>query len=520
MIRVVVFLVLVGLLALGVAWFADRPGDVAITWLGYRIETSVMVALFAVALVVLAAIAAWSILRFLMRSPRNVSRFMRDRRVTKGHRAISRGLIAIGTGDAGTARRLSGEANKLLPHEPLALLLSAQSAQLSGEPGDAERAFRAMAERPDTKLLGLRGLYIEAQRRNDTRGARLYAEEAAKTEPGFNWASQAVLDFRCAANDWTGALERLEQMKSGLDRAVYRRQRAVLLTARAIALAENDLDVSRELALEAVKLAPSLVPAAALAGRQLAEAGERRKAAKILDAAWRAQPHPDLAEAYGQTRLGASARERLTRLQALASKTPGHIEAALAVARAALDAREFPAARSALEPFVGMPTQRVAELMADIEQEEHGDSGRARQWMARAVHAAPDPVWTADGAVSDRWLPVSPVSGKLDAFQWKVPVAEIGITRPVIEAEPATETQAETPILPTPEPVRRSKSKSGARIRSEKPRAAEPVIPLVHAPDDPGLAQMEIDDRLDRDPQPAPPPRTSDTWQRFKQLFR
>ena len=74
----------------------------------------------------------------------------------------------------------------------------------------------------------------------------------------------------------------------GLDKASYRRRRAVLLTARALALADRDRDLSRDLAREAVKLAPSLVPAAALAGRQLAEAGERRKATRILDTAWRA----------------------------------------------------------------------------------------------------------------------------------------------------------------------------------------------------------------------------------------
>ena len=41
---------------------------------------------------------------------------------------------------------------------------------------------------------------------------------------------------------------------------------------------------------------------------------------------------------------------------------------------------------------------------------------------ARA-HAPRDPAWTADGFVSERWLPVSPVTGRLDAFEWKVPLA-------------------------------------------------------------------------------------------------
>ena len=43
MIRVALFLVAIGCLALGVAWIADRPGDVVITWQGRHIEMSVMV---------------------------------------------------------------------------------------------------------------------------------------------------------------------------------------------------------------------------------------------------------------------------------------------------------------------------------------------------------------------------------------------------------------------------------------------------------------------------------------------
>src|SRR5207237_10687785 len=78
-----------------------------------------------------------------------------------------------------------------------------------------------------------------------------------------------------------------------------------------------------------------------------------------------------------------------------------------------------------LAPVVGGRRRRVARLMAEIERTEHGDSGRTRAWTLRAVRALHDPVWTADGYVSDRWRPVSPVSGRLDAFQWQTPVAAL-----------------------------------------------------------------------------------------------
>jgi len=515
MIRVVLFLLSVSVIAWGFAWVADRPGQVAITWMGYRVETSVMVAAFAVAALILIAMAGWAIVRAILRSPEHVSLFFRHRRAIKGYLAVSRGLIAVGAGDLRLARKSADEAARLSPGDPLALLLTAQSAQMAGDSVAAERAFRDMSTRDNTKLLGLRGLYIEARRRNDLNAARLAAEEAAKTQPGVVWAGLALLDYHCAAKDWSGALDVLDHMKSTLEKPDYRRKRAVLLVARAQAIEDIDRDTSRALVFESVKLAPDLVPAAALAGRRLAEAGDVRKARKILETAWAINPHPDIAESYANVRLGDSARERLTRMQKLAEKVPGQLEGALAVARAALDARQFAMARAALAPYVSAPTRRVATLMAEIEEADQGDQGRVREWMARAMRASGDPAWTADGVVSEHWLPVAP-NGKLDGFEWKVPLASLGDARPMIEAAPpvaeaitlqAPETKPDTASETLPPKAARSKPMARRKL-------AEPVIPLVHAPDDPGPDP-------DGDPTPeVSASREDNGWQRLRRLFR
>jgi HemY protein len=355
-----------------------------------------------------------------------------------------------------------------------------------------------------------------------------------------------VLDDRCAAADWSGALDALERMSRALEKDDYRRKRAVLLTARALALNESDRDAALTDVLEAVKLAPEFVPAAALAGRRLAEAGDWRKARRILEKAWAANPHPDIAEAYANLRLADSARERLGRMQKLDAMAPGHIESALAVARAALDARDFAAARAALAPFLAAPTQRVAALMAAIEASEHGDEGRVREWMSRAMRASGDPAWTADGVVSDRWLPVSP-SGRLDGYRWRVPLAEIGVARPLIDIAPAaprppapidgpTAEVAEivTPAAPVvdvvAEPEKAAEIKPAAALEAApaatatpakpksagKKKPAEPVIPLVHAPDDPGPGAA-----IDGEPRPeSASSAPGEGWPRIKQLFR
>jgi HemY protein len=311
-----------------------------------------------------------------------------------------------------------------------------------------------------------------------------------------------VLEARCKDGDWAGALALLERNAGTLAKAAYRRQRAVLLTARALVLEDTDRDSARTFALEAHKLAPDLVPAAALAARLLSEQGEVRKASRIIDKAWRANPHPELAQALAELRSGDSARDRLKRIEALAQKSPGEIEAALALARAALDAQEFGKARAALTPYLAAPTRRVALLMAALERAEHSDEGRAREWLARALHAAPDPAWTADGHVSDRWLPISPVSGRLDAFAWRVPLTGIvnaAVIEPesspkpipaptaIIPVETATDAQRDNEH-PTPASTEVAPSRRGNKDAEPKP---EPVIPLVHAPDDPGPETAE-----------------------------
>jgi HemY protein len=155
MIRVVLFFVLVGLAAFGAAWLADRPGDVAITWLGWRIDTSVMVLAVAVVAVAALTVVLWSIVRALLRSPDILWLYLRSRRGVRGYLAVSRGLIAAGSGDVRTARKFADEASRIAPDEPLTLLLSAQAAQLSGDRVAAERTFHLMADRDDTRLLGL-----------------------------------------------------------------------------------------------------------------------------------------------------------------------------------------------------------------------------------------------------------------------------------------------------------------------------------------------------------------------------
>jgi len=312
MVRVLIFTLCVLAAAAGLAWFADRPGSVTVQWLGYQVETSAFVGAIAIGALVVALIAIWALLRYLFTRPAAITAHVRERRRQHGYEALSRGLLAIGVGDRTQAQRYAGIAGRNLPRDPLTALLRAQTAQLKGDKTAARHAFETMLDRPETELLGLRGLFLEAKRSDDSEGARTFAEQAVKRDPKLAWGVNALFDLQARAGDFDGALDTLAIARDNghVNSNIALRRRAVLLTAEAREAEASDSDRALKLASEALRLAPSLVPAAEIVGRILASKGESRQASRVIVKTWKLSPHPDLALVYTYAKAGDTPRER------------------------------------------------------------------------------------------------------------------------------------------------------------------------------------------------------------------
>lgn len=450
MIRILIFLAIIFALGLGFSWLADRPGTMVVTFDGIEYQLTLLVAAVAVVSIVAAVMLLWWVLRAIWTSPRTVSRYFRARKRDRGYQSLSTGMIAAGAGDASLARKMSKQAiqNLRSDQEPLIHLLDAQTLMLEGDMAGARKKFEAMLDDPETRLLGLRGLYLEAQRLREPEAARHYAEIAAKEAPQLGWASNAALETRSRQGDWDGALRLIDQQASTrqLTREVADRRRAVMLTAKAMETLDADPTGARNAALQALKHAPSLVPAAIVAAKALVRLNDLKKAAKVLETIWKAEPHPDLAQAYVHLRPGDSVIDRLKRAERLQSIRTYHRESAFALARAAFEAGEYRRAREAMEAVLKQdPREGAFLLLADIEEADTGDQGRIRHWLNRAVRAARDPAWTADGYVSESWAPFSPVTGRIDAFEWRVPVERLGVAVDMADAGNDT-----VPVIPAP----------------------------------------------------------------------
>lgn len=517
MIRILSFLLVVFALGLGFAWLADRPGNMVVTFGGYQYQVSLMVAAIAVTAVVVAVMITWWLVKSIWNSPYTIARYFRVRQRDRGYQALSTGMIAAGAGDAALARKMNKQAAKLIRSdtEPLINLLDAQASLLEGDHDSAREKFERMLDDPEMRLLGLRGLYLEAERLGDRAAARHYAGRAADVAPQLGWALESTLEEKTASGDWDGALKLIDAQKSTrqVDRDVINRRRAVLLTAKAQDLLDTDLTAAKAAAVEANRLAPDFQPAAVVAAKALFRQNDIRKGAKILEAAWRAEPHPAVADLYIHARPGDAVHDRLSRAQKLESLRSNNVESSLAVARAALDAQEFKIAREAAEAAIRMqPREGAYLLLADIEEAETGDQGRVRQCLAKAVRAPPDPAWVADGFVSERWAPVSPVTGKLDAFEWRVPMERLG--QLIEQDEKAHPSLAPPKPTTVDEPVSESDKAVGGPPESAGTIAALPAnhvseaevieaaaqepVESARLPDDPGVDPSQDREKSER----------------------
>jgi HemY protein len=420
-------IVIIVLIAVAI-FIADRPGSVELDWQGWRIDTNVAVLALGMGVLGMIAAGLFHVIRRLVTAPAAFLRWRRERRREHGFRALTQGMVAVAAGDPEEAMKHSRRADALLAEPPLTLLLSAQAAQLNGDHNAAKRYFSAMLERTETEFLGLRGLLVQALHAGDEAAALKLVERARELRPKTPWVLHRLYHLRARAGQWIAAEATLTEAiaRKAIADVTGRRHRAVLLheqsreaeaagdSSKATTLAEKSVAADRGFAPAAIHLAQLQSP-------------RPRRALRTLLAAWREAPRPDLAHAFAALFAVETPVQRVKRMETLAAANPTNPESSLAVAEAALEAKLWgEARRHLLAAGAGdaNPSPRLCRLMAQLEEEEHGDQAAARAWLARAA-ATPtaDPTYVCEhcGAEPAQWSAHCPHCREFGSLVWRVP---------------------------------------------------------------------------------------------------
>lgn len=434
LIKIILFVGVVALLALGAGYLLESEGGVQVTVMGSEytfgpLQSVIAVAVLLVALWVLLKlvsllVATW---RFLNGDETALSRYFDRNRERKGFDALSEGMMALASGEGRLAMTKAAKAEKYLGKPELTNLLTAQAAEMAGDRQKAEETYKKLVTNDATRFVGVRGILKQKLADGDTETALKLAEKAFAIKPKHEETQDVLLRLQAQKEDWAGARQTLSaKLKHGnLPRDVHKRRDAVLALSEAKDILSDGSSIeTQEKAIEANKLSPDLIPAAVMAARGYIEKGKPRLATRLLKKAWEVTPHPDLAAAFAAIEPEETSEQRLKRFTILTRSNPQHPETRMLLAELHIANEDFPEARRALGDLVETdPTARSVTLMAAIERGEGADDAVVRGWLARALTVSRGPQWICDNCqhIHAEWAPICENCESFDTLAWKTP---------------------------------------------------------------------------------------------------
>lgn len=460
--KVVLFVVIIAALALGAGLLAETGQALRIVVAGWEFTIGPVQA---VVLGVLLFIAVWlglkvfgliaATFRFLNGDETAISRYFDRNRERKGYRALSEGMMALASGEPRLALIRAQNAERLLGKPELTTLLVAQAAEAAGDHKRATEAYKTLLADETTRFVGVRGLLQQKLAEGDREVALKLAEKAFALRPKHAETQDLLLKLQSDSGDWSGARATLgAKLKAGtLPKDVFRRRDAVLALQQARTVMDEAASIdAREAAIEANRLSPDLIPAAAMAARGYIAKGDRKNATRVLKKAWEVLPHPDLAAAFAEIEPDETPQDRLKRFRTLTNARPDADESKMLLAELLVAAEDFPGARRALDDVATRaPTQRSLAILAAIARGKGAEDSIVRDLVARAIAAPRGPQWVCDKchAIHDGWQPVCDNCGSFDTLSWKTPPATTTASPVLAELLPLMDARPE----PEPEPA-------------------------------------------------------------------
>jgi len=400
---VLILLGITALVALAIAGISDA-GQASLVWLGYRVDTSASAAVIIVGVMAFCAVSFWNIALWLSRSPQRAERARANARRKQGDETLTKGFLAVASGDGAEARRLAAKALDVSDNIALVRVLTAMAAEQAGDDVATRTAYSAMLNVPELKLAGLKGLMQLARSQGEKVEAVRLATEAYNQPKPTMWAFETLFEAHLEAGEWTEALDLIDgALNRKLISPIFsERAKASLMAASAARLEISEDVQERDQALDyaqrAAKLQPAFTPAAIISARLLGKANKMGRAEDVLEAAWGAQPHPAIWLTYRDLVSSETPKERARRLQGLIDRNKTHRESRMLQLERVMLTGSKPDITAAMTALTGDAaedrlTKRMGGLMSRGAQAV-GDLDAARTWAAQAALAKGEPEWS------------------------------------------------------------------------------------------------------------------------------
>lgn len=378
----------VALVSLGILYIRD-PGYVAITWIGYEVQLSAVVAFLILAFLFFILILVWWVISWLLRIPHKWSSFFRRSQKERAKHELLELLSSYEAEVVTDALQHQKRGASLLSTNPFFLWVSGNTFEKAEKHFEAEECFIALSKNPPAAFLGLKGQICAAMHRSDFKTAYDLLKRAQKLAPTSPWVLKHLLALTREKKNFEEQeklILRLEdlgyftsdQSKKQIAQVQYQQalQPKISLTQKEVFLRQ------------AHYLDPSLSEATEILAPLLHEQGHTTYALTALAATWPLAPIQKLGDLYLQI---CSPQDELGAFQEaknLVKDNPQNPESLFFLARTALKAKLWGEARAFLTPLLEQkPTANVYQLLAHLELEEKHDWKAAIKWLEEGIQA-------------------------------------------------------------------------------------------------------------------------------------
>lgn len=410
----------------GAFWLDEHPGNVELTWLGYRIAAPASIMVGGLVVLALAVV----LLTMMLASVTGVFRAYGLRRhlnrQEEGMEAATRAMVLLATGDHKNASKYVDRSARKLGSAPLVPMLRASIARREGDQKKLTAHLERMLAAPSTQPLAAMALAADAKATGELEKAAAYIEQAGHQGTMERGTALVLLDIYHRQKRWpeAEALLRRMQRKQALGKTEALRYQAILHFLQAREAAES---VSAEMLYlkNAFKCSPSFIPAAALLARR--SMGKPRRALATIRRAWRRCPHPELVKAFFLLMQNAAPRELTLSANSVAKKSPGTMESLLLQAETAARVKDWEQAHQFLKAALAIePQSRVYHQLAVLEQECGNLHEGMGHWLALAAGGKPSPAWacTHCGVMHQEWHAVCGQCDHFATIDWNPPLQQ------------------------------------------------------------------------------------------------
>ncbi len=432
LVKITAFIVAIAFFSTAFALLMDLNGTVTFELFDFAIRTDLTN--FVILLLLLIPVfwgayflvgLAVAVFNFFVGDETALTRYLNKNRTRRGYEALADSMVAMASGEPALANSKITLAERCLKRPELTGLLAAQAAERMGNTDKAQAVYRQLLQDGKTRFVGVAGILKHALDGGDTRKALQLAKKAYELRPQHEETQNILFRLQSQEEDWIGAEEVLKAKFSQkkFDKKTYHHHRAAILLSQGMQNLDQDRRVEgKSKVIEANKLAPDLIPAATLAARLCAEAGDKRTATRILMTTWNLVSHPDIVSVYKELEPDESNQQRHERFKKLINKTLTQPESRMAMAELAISHKDYHQARRELETLhENAPSVRTYLILAAIERGLGSSEGQVQNLLAAAVTAPKGSQWICNTCHQSQkdWSPLCSNCQDFDSLEWQ-----------------------------------------------------------------------------------------------------